>query len=80
MGQTYAAILGSLAMITVIVRGLMHNGGVESTFLNATTSLIAFAIIGWVVGSIAETTVDEAVRSKMQVQLEEFETESGTNA
>ena len=72
MGRTYAGILGPLAMTVVIVRGLILHAGMEQTFITATTCLIAFGVVGFVVGSIAESTVDEAVRRKLEHQLAEF--------
>jgi AAA+ superfamily predicted ATPase len=76
MGRTYAGILGSLAFSTVVLRGAIAGLSAPSTLLTATISLFAFAGIGWIAGSLAETIVDEAVRSRFQTELAAAEEES----
>ena len=73
MGRAYAGILGLLAMSMVMLRGVLHGAGLESTFSMATISLISFAAVGFVLGTIAESTVDEAVRSRIERQLADLE-------
>jgi len=69
MGRIYAGILGSLAMAMVIGRGLVGSGGVEGTLTAATLSLAAFAVLGAILGHLAQNTVDESVRAGLQQQL-----------
>lgn len=69
MGRTYAGILGPLAMAVAICRGLAESGGVEGTLSWATVCLVVFSIVGAVVGHIAQSTVDESVRMKLELQL-----------
>jgi hypothetical protein len=69
MGRTYAGILGPLAMAVVICRGLVESGGVESTLSLATVYLIVFSVVGAVIGQLAQSTVDESVRAKLELQL-----------
>lgn len=76
MGRAYAAILGLLAMAVVTTRGVVAGAGVEGTLTTATLNLIAFAAVGLVLGSIAESTVDNAVRTKLEQQLEQESTAS----
>jgi hypothetical protein len=71
MGRVYAGILGPLAMAVVICRGWLGSGGVESTLSLATVYLVAFSVVGAVIGQIAEATVDESVRSILEQQLAE---------
>lgn len=56
-------------MAVVICRGLMDSGGVEGTLTSATLSLAAFAVLGAVLGHIAQNTVDESVRARLEQQL-----------
>jgi len=70
MGRVYAGILGPLAMAVVICRGLLGSGGVESTITSAITYLAIFSVVGAIIGQIAQSTVDESVRAKLQEQLE----------
>jgi hypothetical protein len=69
MGRAYAGVLGPLAMAVVICRGWLVSGGVESTLIEATASLALFAIVGAILGQIAQSTVDESVRAKLEEQL-----------
>jgi hypothetical protein len=63
-------------MTVVMMRGVVAGAGVEGTLTMATVQLFAFAMVGLVVGSIAQSTVDTAVRQKLQQQLEaEFASE-----
>lgn len=69
MGRAYAGILGPLAMIVVILRSVIMSGGVEGTLTTATLYLILFSAIGFILGHLAQLTVDESVRSKIRQQL-----------
>ena len=64
MGARFAVLLGSLAMTAVIVRGVRYGGGVEATLLAGTASLAVFAAVGYVLGALAQWTVEDAVRRK----------------
>jgi hypothetical protein len=69
MGRVYAGILGPLAMAVVICRGWLSSGGVEGTLTQAIAFLFLFALVGGVLGHIAQAAIDESVRSKLEQQL-----------
>jgi len=69
MGRVYAGILGPLAMAVVICRGWLGSGGVQGTLTLATLCLALFAVVGAILGHLAQTTIDESVRAKLQQQL-----------
>ena len=69
MGRAYAGILGSLAMAVVICRGWLVSGGVEGTLTQATLYLVLFALVGAILGHLAQSTIDESVRAKLESQL-----------
>ncbi|MEX2317652.1 MAG: hypothetical protein WD669_10910 [Pirellulales bacterium] len=71
MGRIYAGILGPLAMTVVICRGWLDSGGVEGTLTLATISLAGFAVVGATLGHIAQTTIDQSVRTKLEQELNE---------
>jgi hypothetical protein len=56
-------------MSVAIGRGWLEAAGVEGTLTTATVSLVAFAIVGAILGHIAQTTIDESVRAKLERQL-----------
>jgi hypothetical protein len=65
VGRHYAGILGLLAFLTIVIRGLMHGAGVESTLLAAAFHLFLFAFVGYIVGQLAEWIMLESVRTKL---------------
>jgi hypothetical protein len=69
MGRIYAGILGPLAMVVIICRGIKDSAGIEGTLILAIVALAVYAAIGSVVGQIAQATVDESVRLKIEQQL-----------
>ena len=69
MGRLYAGILGPLAMAVMICRGWLASSGVESTLSLATIYLVVFSVVGALIGQIAQATIDESVRAKLQQQL-----------
>jgi hypothetical protein len=74
MGRTYAGILGPLAFTTILARGAISAGGVESTMMFATVCLFLFAGIGYFVGRVADSIVLEAVKANFDRELEARET------
>jgi hypothetical protein len=77
MGRAYAGILGPLAMAVVICRGLVDSGGVIGTLYTAILTLAAFAVLGAILGQLAQNTVDESVRAKLQQQLTHLAAQEG---
>ncbi len=69
MSRVYAGILGPLAMAVVICRGWLASGGVESTLTLAVAYLVVFSVVGALIGQLAQSTIDESVRSRLQQQL-----------
>jgi hypothetical protein len=69
MARSYAGILGTLAMTTVICRGWLASGGVERTLTTATICLAVFALLGALLGQIAETALVQSVRAKLEQEL-----------
>lgn len=69
MARTYAGILGPLAMMTSLVRGLIAGGGSESVLWTAWGYLLVFAAIGGMLGWIAERTVEDAVHGRIAAEL-----------
>jgi hypothetical protein len=70
VARIYAGILGSLAFLTVLVRTIVHRSATDPALLRAWLSLLAFAAAGYVIGRIAEHTIDEMVKSHIAEHLE----------
>jgi hypothetical protein len=69
VARTYAGILGPLAFVTALMRGITAGGGTDSVLWTAWCSLWAFAAIGFVIGWVAEQTVLEAVGGRIAAEL-----------
>ena len=76
MGRTYAGVLGPLAFVTVVARGLVHAGPVEATIQQATVCLFLFALIGCLIGNTAEWIVNDSVRGRLADEMAAGPTQS----
>ena len=65
MARIYAGILGPVALLASLARGVSHAWPAERTLLMAWTSLLAFAALGSAIGWIAERILEEEVRGRM---------------
>lgn len=54
MSRVFSAMLGAVAFAAVFSRELVEPGDWRSTFLVATAALVGFAVLGGLVGRIAE--------------------------
>ena len=69
MGRIYAGTLGPLAMAVVICRGWLGSSGVEGTLATATICLVLFAVLGAILGHLAQSAIEESVRASLEQQL-----------
>ncbi len=69
MAHLYAGILGLLAFLTSVARGIIHGGGIESVLWAAWLSLLAFGVVGYTVGWLAERIVEDSVRGRILAEL-----------
>ena len=74
MARQYAGILGLLALLVSLLRGLLAGSPGEATLFSAWLSLLAFVGIGAVIGGLAEWTVRDAVSSRILAELQEKKT------
>lgn len=70
VARTYAGILALVGMLVVLFRALKDGAGVDGTMLHAMLAMGTMAATGFVIGAIAEATVDESVRRKMQAEID----------
>ena len=69
MAHIYAGILGPLAFLTSLARGAIRGGGVEGVLWTAWAALLLFAVVGYVVGWVAERIVEDSVRGRISARL-----------
>jgi hypothetical protein len=73
MGRSYAGILGVVAFTTLVIRAAIAGSSPDSSLLAATLMLFAFAAAGGVLGTIAESTVEQSVRARFEAELKQAE-------
>ena len=73
MGPSYDGILGTLAYVIVILRGVLQGYAVEGTIKLSILLLFVFAAIGYVIGKIAESTIEDSIQVQLQRELEALE-------
>jgi len=56
-------------MAVVICRGWFGSGDAVGTLRLATLYLAIFSVVGALIGQLAQATVDESVRAKLEQQL-----------
>ena len=74
MARLYAGILGLLALMVSLMRGILAGGGGETTLWTAWLSLLAFTVLGAVIGWLAERIVRESVSSQILSELQDKKT------
>jgi hypothetical protein len=69
VARLYAGILGLLAFLTNLIRGMVHGYGAESTLWSACLSMALFAVVGVVLGGLARWIVEDSVNSRLAAEL-----------
>ncbi|QDU87689.1 hypothetical protein Pla175_10550 [Pirellulimonas nuda] len=71
MARAYARTLGTLGMAVTLLRAAASGAGVEEAMTQALAALAGLAAVGLVVGWIAQATIDESVRQRLEAELAE---------
>jgi hypothetical protein len=69
VARRFAGIMASIGMSVVLFRALKNGNGFESAVVSALSWMVTLGLIGVVVGAIAQATVDESVRTKIEQEL-----------
>lgn len=69
MARIYAGILGLLALVTTVARAGIHGGSLPEALWNGCGWLVVFALIGALVGKLAQQTIDESVAARLATEL-----------
>ena len=70
MGPRYAGILGSLAYILVLSRGLIDGSSAQSIVGLSIFYLLAFAGIGYLTGRIADKVLWDSLKKRFTDELQ----------
>jgi hypothetical protein len=69
LARRYAAILANIAMTAVLLRAWKNGVGLEAAAVSALFWMALLALVGGLVGSLAQATVDESVRQRIEQEL-----------
>jgi hypothetical protein len=69
VARTYAGILGSLALVITLARGVLAGGGADAVLWTGCGHLLVFAAVGAAVGWLAEQIVADAVHGRIAAEL-----------
>ena len=80
MARIYAGILGPLALLISLVRGVIHAWDTETMLLQAWISLWVFAAVGAVLGWLARRIVEQEVLTRISAEPDNEADGSGQTA
>ena len=69
MARTYAGIMALIGLLVVLLRALKDGAGFDGTIINGLVWMTVLGFIGMIVGSIAQDTVQESVRKRIEGEL-----------
>lgn len=69
MGPSYAGILGPIAFLTMLIRGVVGGSSANGVLVSSALSLVAFSAMGYVIGRLADHIVLESVRQRFNRDL-----------
>lgn len=69
MARSYAAVMALLGMLVILLRGIKDGAGFDETITASLAWMALLGAIGMIVGTIAESTIVESVRAKIETEL-----------
>ncbi|MDC0936492.1 hypothetical protein OAS39_09400 [Pirellulales bacterium] len=69
MGRKFAGILTLIVTSVVLVQAIRDGAQLESAMIAVIAWSIGSAAAGWLIGAIAESTVEESARTTLEAEL-----------
>jgi len=69
VARTFAAVMALIGMQVTLLRAMKEGAGFEGTIPIALAWMALLGAIGMIVGAIAESTVDESVRTIIEAEF-----------
>jgi len=76
VARTFAAIMALIGMQVILLRAMKDGAGFEGTIPTALAWMALLGAIGMIVGTIAQATVDESVRTKIEAEFAAISSEN----
>lgn len=80
MARAYAGVLGSLALVFVLARGLVLDLYPNDVLTHGLVVFFTFALIGFCIGYIAEQTVSESVENRFREEMARHQQAAASNS
>jgi len=69
VARTFAAVMALIGMQVTLLRAMKDGAGFDGTITIALAWMALLGAIGMIVGAIAQYTVDESVRTKIEAEF-----------
>ena len=69
MGRTFAGILAMVGTTVVLIEAIRYGADLDSAMIAVIGWSMALAAGGWLIGVLAQQTVDESVKSTLEAEL-----------
>ncbi len=79
MSRVYAGVLGFVAFAMVIARSTFDRQGVSTALPYACGALTVFAVVGAIVGKVADAVVAESVQQDLRIEIEAYQRAEGNH-
>lgn len=80
MGPSYAGILGPIAFVSILIRGVIGGSSANGVLISSAMGLILFAAIGYVIGRLADQIVLESVKQRFDREMKAHEKVAGATS
>ncbi|MFO1066579.1 MAG: hypothetical protein U0892_22185 [Pirellulales bacterium] len=80
MARAYSGVLAAIAVIFVILRGLMSGSLPDQILSQCLTVFIGFAVLGYMIGYLAEQTVCDSVENRFRNEIKRLQAEANAAA
>jgi uncharacterized membrane protein AbrB (regulator of aidB expression) len=80
MGSQYAGTLGLIALAATVIRSWLNGVDAGTAVVTAVLYLVAFAFLGWLIGSLATHVVVRSVTDNLNRELAEREASKSSTA
>jgi hypothetical protein len=69
VSRIYAGVLGLLAFLISLLRGMLHGYGTDSVLATACGSTLLLAVVGLAIGRFAQWIVEDSVNSRLAAEV-----------